>query len=337
MTATELSPAPTELAAPDYIARAREVAKVIEAEANNIEEAATITRPVYEALADAGLFWILIPGAYGGGGTDIVTAFKVIQEISAPTVPPAGHSWPTSAARPSPPAFMNSEGGQEMFGGGEQGDHRRHGGAHRQGDPRRRRLPGGQPVPVRQRLGPRELDRRRIRRRSDDNGEPFSSTANRSAGSRSCLATRSSSSGTGMSWAWSAPAPRLRGQDRFVPDKFTMETFATVPTQAEPVYQLGLLGIGVGGHAPVALGLAQRALQEIAGIVNNKIRPGYDGPVGDSDLFQLDFMRHEAKFRAAQAYVYEVFGDAEATAAQGIEISDEQRAGCGRPPPGCRR
>ncbi|MCS3878923.1 hypothetical protein M2359_002552 [Gordonia amarae] len=48
--------------------------------------------------------------------------------------------------------------------------------------------------------------------------------------------------------------------------------------------------------------------------------------MGDSDLFQLDFMRHEAKFRAAQAYVYEVFGDAEATAAQGIEISDEQRA-----------
>lgn len=81
-----------------------------------------------------------------------------------------------------------------------------------------------------------------------------------------------------------------------------------------------------GSHAPVALGLAQRALQEIAGIVNNKIRPGYEGSVGDSDLFQLDFMRHEAKFRAAQAYVYEVFGDAEATAAQGIEISDEQRA-----------
>lgn len=51
--------------------------------------------------------------------------------------------------------------------------------------------------------------------------------------------------------------------------------------------------------------------------------------MGDSDLFQLDFMRHEAKFRAAQAYVYEVFGDAEATAAQGIEISDEQRAHAG--------
>mgnify|MGYP002147433385 CR=1 FL=1 len=114
--------------------------------------------------------------------------------------------------------------------------------------------------------------------------------------------------------------------DRFVPDKYTMETFATDPTQEEPVFQLGLLGIGVGGHAPVALGLAQRALQEIAGIVSTKVRPGYEGHVGDSDLFKLDFARNEAQFRAAQAFVYEVFGDAQASAAAGIEITEEQRA-----------
>ena len=117
MTATELSPAPTELAAPDYIARAREVAKVIEAEANNIEEAATITRPVYEALADAGLFWILIPGAYGGGGTDIVTAFKVIQEISRADGSTGWAFMANICSAAVAAGFMNSEGGQEMFGG----------------------------------------------------------------------------------------------------------------------------------------------------------------------------------------------------------------------------
>ncbi len=114
--------------------------------------------------------------------------------------------------------------------------------------------------------------------------------------------------------------------DEFVPERFTMDTFSTVPVRPEAVYQLGLLGIGVGGHAPVALGLAERALEEIARIVSGKVRPGYDGFVGDSDVFRIEFARHEALFKAACAYVYEVFGDAEDTAAAGLPISDEQHA-----------
>ena len=326
MTATELSPAPTELAAPDYIARAREVAKAIEAEANNIEEAATITRPVYEALADAGLFWVLIPGAYGGGGTDIVTAFKVIQEISRADGSTGWAFMANICSAAVAAGFMNSEGGQEMFGGENK--------AITAGmvvpTGKATRVDGGYRVDSRYQFASGSAHASWIGAGFvvvDDNGEPVLVD-----GEPQCRIAFLPRDEVEFLGNWDVMGMVGTGsydyavKDRFVPDKFTMETFATVPTQAEPVYQLGLLGIGVGGHAPVALGLAQRALQEIAGIVNNKIRPGYDGPVGDSDLFQLDFMRHEAKFRAAQAYVYEVFGDAEATAAQGNEISDEQRA-----------
>ena len=48
MTTTEL-PASTETTAPDFLARAREVAQLIEAEADQIEADATITKPVYHA------------------------------------------------------------------------------------------------------------------------------------------------------------------------------------------------------------------------------------------------------------------------------------------------
>ncbi len=41
----------------DYLARAKAVARVVEQEADAIERDATITRPVYEALAEAELFW----------------------------------------------------------------------------------------------------------------------------------------------------------------------------------------------------------------------------------------------------------------------------------------
>ena len=326
MTATDFRPAPTELAAPDYIARARAVAEVIEAEANRIEEAATITRPVFEALSDAGLFWMLIPEQYGGGGSDIVTAFKVIQEISRADGSTGWAFMANICSAAVAAGFMNTDGGYEMFGGQDKA------------------ITAGMVVPtgkaVRVDGGYRVNSRYQFASGSahaswigagfvvvDDNGDPVLVD-----GEPQCRIAFQPREEVEFLGNWNVMGMDGTGsydyqvKDRFVPDKFTMETFATVPTQAEPVYQLGLLGIGVGGHAPVALGLAQRALQEIAGIVDNKIRPGYDGPVGDSELFRLDFMRHEAQFRAAEAYVYQVFGDAEESAAQGIAISDEQRA-----------
>jgi alkylation response protein AidB-like acyl-CoA dehydrogenase len=117
-----------------------------------------------------------------------------------------------------------------------------------------------------------------------------------------------------------------RVADLFVPEAHTMDTFSTVPVRPEPVYKLGLLGIGVGGHAPVALGIAQRALEEIARIATTKARPGYPTVVGDSEMFRREFVTNEALLQAARRYVYDAHADAEATAARGEEITEEQRA-----------
>lgn len=318
---------PAAVDAATYLDRARAAAVVIEAEANAIESAATITAPVFDALADAGLFWALVPRRYGGAGLDIVTTFKIIQEISRADGSTGWAFMANAASTGVAVGFMDPVGAEEIFGGEPKG------------------ITAGMIVPTGSGVavdgGFRVSGRFQFASGSahaswigvgfvvhDENGEPIID-ADGQPDCRIAFVPRSEVEFLG-NWdvmgMVGTGSYDYRVDDCFAPERFTMRTFSTTPTQPEAVYQLGLLGIGVGGHAPVALGLAERALQEIAGILETKVRPGYEGPVGDSELFRLEFGRREALFRAAQAYVYEVYGDAEATAERGEEITAEQRA-----------
>ncbi|MBS9375199.1 acyl-CoA dehydrogenase family protein [Rhodococcus sp. B50] len=311
----------------EYLARARQVAKVIEAEATAIEAQATITRPVYEALADSGLFWILVPEEYGGAGLDIVSAFKVVQEITRADGSTGWAFMANSCSTGVAVGYTNAEGAREMFAGPDKA------------------VTAGMIVPtgkgVRVEGGYRVSGRFQFASGSahasfigagfvvhDDQGNPVVD-ADGQPEARIAWVPRDQVEFLGN---WDVMGMVGTGSydyqvtDRFVPERFTMSTFSTVPVRPEAVYKLGLLGIGVGGHAPVALGLAERALQEISHLVAAKVRPGYDGFVGDSDVFKIEFARHEALYRAARSYVYEVFGDAEQTAAAGLPLTDEQHA-----------
>ncbi|PPJ14413.1 oxidoreductase [Nocardia nova] len=328
MTPTAIEPdTRSDDRATEYLERARKVAQVIEAEADAIEEQATITDTVFRALAEAGLFWILVPEEYGGAGLDIVSAFKVIQEIARADGSTGWAFMANSCSTGVAVGFMNKEGAREMFAPPNQG------------------ITAGMIVPtgkaVRVDGGYRVTGRFQFASGSahaswigagfvvhGEDGNPIVDAA----GQPDCRIGFLPREEVEFLGNWNVMGMVGTGsydykvENRFIPDKYTMETFSTVPTRPEPVYELGLLGIGVGGHAPIALGLAERALQEIAGIVAEKQRPGYATVVGDSELFRLDFARHEALYRAARAYVYEAYGDAEVTVASGGTISDEQRA-----------
>lgn len=329
MTAIADAPAPDtqRIRGAEYLRRAREVAKVIEAEADAIEAEATITPAAYRAIADAGLFWIMVPEEYGGAGLDIVSTFKVVQELTRADGSTGWAFMANSCSTGVAVGYTNEEGAREMFAGPDKG------------------ITAGMIVPTGKGFrvdgGYRITGRFQFASGSahaswigagfvvhDDDGNPIVD-ADGQPDARIAWVPREHVEFLG-NWdvmgMVGTGSYDYRVTDQFVPERFTMSTFSTVPVRPEPVYKLGLLGIGVGGHAPVALGLAERALQEISKIVATKMRPGYEGFVGDSDVFRLDFGRHEAMFRAAQAYVYEVFGDAEATAAAGEAVSDEQHA-----------
>lgn len=311
----------------EYLDRARQVAEIIEAEANAIEEQAALTQPVLDALIEAGLFLILIPEEYGGAGLDSVSYLKIVQEISRADGS-AGWAFMANAGSMGVAAgFTNPEGAKELFGGDNKA------------------ITAGMVVPtgsgVKVEGGYRVSGRFQFASGSahaswigagfithDDDGNPVTD-ADGQPDARIAWIPREQVEFLGN---WDVMGMKGTGSydyqvsDQFVPERFTMSAFSTTPVRPEAVYKIGLTGLGIGSHAPVALGLAERALQEIAKIAAVKSRPGYDGPIGNSDLFRIDFARHEAMYRAAYAYVYEVFDDAERTAANGQDITAEQRA-----------
>lgn len=60
---------------------ARKLAPQIRACAEDIEAARELPRPLFEAIADAGIFHLLVPRAVGGGELDLPTYVQVIEEL----------------------------------------------------------------------------------------------------------------------------------------------------------------------------------------------------------------------------------------------------------------
>ncbi len=239
----------------EYLDRAREVARVIEAEANAIETEATITRPVYEALAEAGLFWILVPEEYGGAGLDIVSAFKVVQEITRADGSTGWAFMANSCSTGVAVGYTNPDGAREMFAGVDKG------------------ITAGMIVPtgtgVRVDGGYRVTGRFQFASGSahaswigagfvvhDDQGNPMVGEDGQPE-ARIAWIPRENIEFLG-NWdvmgMVGTGSYDYRVTDVFVAERFTMNTFSTVPVRPESVYKLGLLGIGVGGHAPVHWG-----------------------------------------------------------------------------------
>jgi alkylation response protein AidB-like acyl-CoA dehydrogenase len=117
-----------------------------------------------------------------------------------------------------------------------------------------------------------------------------------------------------------------RIDDEEVPTEFTYARSGAVPVRGEPVFALGHVGLGIAGHAAVALGLMKSALGEVARITDGKRRVGYPGPVGDYPLFLHGLAKQDAMYRSARGYVLDVFGDAETKAATGRPVTSLEHA-----------
>ena len=312
----------------DYVARARALKPIIDAEADAMEAGATITRPVVDAIAENGLFWLLVPREYGGAGQDLVTSLKVVEELARADGSVGWAFMANAFSTGIAVGYFPEDGAREMFGGPDKG------------------ITAGMILPtgkgVRVDGGYRVTGTYGFASGShhaswigagfvvhDDEGNPLTADDGVTPVCRVAFVPREQIEflgGWNVMGMVATGSDNYRVEDLFVPEAHTMDTFSTVPVRPEPVYKLGLLGIGVGGHAPVALGIAQRALEEIAQVATTKARPGYPTVVGDSEMFRREFVIHEAQLQAARRYVYDAHADAEAAAAAGAEITDEQRA-----------
>ena len=67
--------------AASYLEAARKLQPMIRAAAGEIEAARELPRPLFEALADAGLFHLAVPRAIGGAEIDLPTYVQLIEEL----------------------------------------------------------------------------------------------------------------------------------------------------------------------------------------------------------------------------------------------------------------
>ena len=97
--------------------------------------------------------------------------------------------------------------------------------------------------------------------------------------------------------------------DYHLPEQHVEEIFGysitdAQPTRSEPSYQLGFIPLGSLGHGAIGLGIALRAIAEIAGIAHAKRRPGFPG-IHDQQLFLHDFALKEASLQAARCFYFD--------------------------------
>jgi alkylation response protein AidB-like acyl-CoA dehydrogenase len=310
-----------------YLQAARDLVPLIESEADGMERDRRISPAVVNGLRDADLFWMVVPEPVGGGGLRVVEGLRVIEEIAAADGSTGWCLHAVASGTGIQAGFMPEKGVQRFFGGAQ------------------KQITCGSAAPIGRGTvvsgGIRVSGRWPFGTASDfadyvgcgvtmydDNGDVMKN-ADGIPDMRFAFAPReqfefdtnwnsSGLVGTGSVDYWA--------NDVFVPDELVQSLTPKVPNRPEAMYHLGLAGLSASGHNAVALGMARRALHEVATITSGKSRVGYPVPVGDYAVFQSEFSKHEAEYQAARAYAFGTVDDAQNLAEREGAITPELSA-----------
>ncbi len=298
--------------------KARALRPLIEQDAARAESESTTTKAVVDALAEAELFWILVPRELGGAEAGIEDALGVFEELAYADGSTGWSAMANATSSAFAAIYTSDDAAKSMF------------------NPDGRGIHAGM-------LGPVGTARA--------GGDGFVVNGRYQFGSGCAHATwfgagtqEVDADGAPLNDEVGLPALRvvflrpeqvvLRGNwdvmglagtgsydysvdDQFVAEGFSFPLLTAVPRRGGATYNIGLFGIVASGHAGFALGVGARALDELLSIVPTKQRMGQFTAVADEQLFQHDFAMHDAAMRAARAYVYDAFGVAEAVALAG--------------------
>jgi alkylation response protein AidB-like acyl-CoA dehydrogenase len=98
-----------------------------------------------------------------------------------------------------------------------------------------------------------------------------------------------------------------RIDDVFVPEAFTHVATTDTPRRGGGIYSLGVIGLALLCHSAWAAGMGRRILDELAEKVRGGV--GRTGTLAGSEAFHEQYARAEGKYRAATAFVREVWSD----------------------------
>jgi alkylation response protein AidB-like acyl-CoA dehydrogenase len=306
---------------PDLVARARVLAPVIEADALEAEQSGTTTKRVVDAVAEQQLFWTMVPTVCGGLEAPIATALGVFEALAYADGSTGWSVMANATSSAFAALYCEDDAVVTMFPAGSPGIH------------------AGMFGPVGNAV-------------AEDGGYVFSGSYRFGSGCAHAtwLAAGVIESKDGEPVVTDAGLPSmlvgflppeavdLRGNwdvlglagtgsydyaidEQHVPEGFTFKLLEAEPKRGGTMYQLGLFGLVASGHAGFAMGVGMRALDEVLAIAATKMRMGSFEAVTAQQLFQYDFAMHDAAMRAARAYVYDAFGEAEATVLAGLPCS----------------
>lgn len=115
-------------------------------------------------------------------------------------------------------------------------------------------------------------------------------------------------------------------QGVFVPEGWTYPLLTTEPMRGGAMYRVGIMPTVCAGHAAWALGVARRALDEIAALAGQHTRMGNETTIARRSTFQKDYVRAECRLRAARLLVLDVFGEVLEVARAGRDLDINERA-----------
>jgi len=306
---------------PDLLARIEAIGPVIRAGAAEGERERRVPQPVIEALSSAGLFDLALPEDLGGLGCSVVDTLRAVEAVSAHD---ASTGWVVGVANAHHvfTGYLEDDVSRQVF------------------------VPG---TPVAAHLAPVG------RARAVDGGYVLSGRWPYTSGSPHAdwliggfvveAAEVSSESPPERRLAflpradaelietWDVAGLRATGshdfsvEGLFVPDAFTCQMVHDTRRREDPVFAFPLAGWLAVILAPPALGIARRALGEVAELASVKTpaRAG-SGRLGQRPVVQHEFAQAEAVLRAGRAFLYDTCDEVARTIAAGDEASDAQRA-----------
>jgi alkylation response protein AidB-like acyl-CoA dehydrogenase len=113
-----------------------------------------------------------------------------------------------------------------------------------------------------------------------------------------------------------------RIDDVFVPEAFTHPAAIAAPLRGGGLYSLGVIGIALLCHAAWAAGIGRRILDELGAKVQAGV--GRSGTLASSEAFHEQYAKAEAKYRAAKAFVREVWTEVGASIDAGATVTVRQ-------------
>ena len=311
-----MSPAPLEIA--------RKLAPMIRTYADDAEEARALPKPLFDALADAGLFLLAFPRSMGGSELDLPTYIQVIEEIGKAD---ASTGWVVNqcAVFATYAARMPRDVARAIWV-----DTPRSVVANTPlADAKATVVPGGYRVTGRQGFSTGSWNASWVAAHAQvfengklrlDQGQPETRYLFVPVGEAERLDT------------WKVRGMRGTGthhfavHDVFVPAERTVLSVTAPLRETGPLYQIPRTLVFASGDASVALGLARTCLTTFADLAGAKTPRAMQALLRDQSMIQVTVGQAEASLRAGHAFLTEAVRDVWSQVTSTGTLTLDQRA-----------